>query len=198
MTYCTAAKTAAHPLAEKLRARHLTSQGMTAAAAARQRIKTMEESGLNATYMVRFGLVQGQVCKVEKKQSQKSKSHENPLLGALKQIEERIDAAKTCVPSVREHVKFPVSVAALIVTFAMVLAFAVYSEVLISKATGDISGMQAELTSQSETINALEVSLETKNDLRVIEDLAVNSLGMVKKEQAGLSVAKASTEAWKP
>jgi len=189
---------AAHPLAEKLRARHINGQGMTVAATAREKVKAMGKNASGATYMVRLAVVSGQnyaeICKPAKPQKAKVK-RESVVLNALRAVEARVESARSATPVVREHIRFPVSVVALIVTFALVLAFAVYSEVLISRATGDISEMQSELARQSETMNKLEVSLEKKNDLRVIEQIATKELGMVKKEQADhryISVYKSS------
>ena len=64
----------------------------------------------------------------------------------------------------------------------MVLAFVVHSSVRINEANSALSDLQAGIALQNAELRALELELETKNDLRLIEDIAVNQLGMTKKD----------------
>ena len=64
----------------------------------------------------------------------------------------------------------------------MVLAFVVHSSVRINEANSALSDLQAGIALQNAELRALELEIETRNDLRVIEDIAINQLGMTKKE----------------
>ena len=66
--------------------------------------------------------------------------------------------------------------------FGMVLAFVVHSSVRINEANSALSDLQSDIALQNVELRALELELETKYDIREIEDIAVNQLGMTKKE----------------
>ncbi len=82
----------------------------------------------------------------------------------------------------RKKTRFPISAIMMTLMFGMVLAFVVHSSVRINEANTELSELQAGIALQNAELRALEIELETKNDLRVIENIAVNELGMIKKE----------------
>ncbi len=82
----------------------------------------------------------------------------------------------------RKNTAFPLGAIFMTVVLGMVLAFVVHSSVRINEANSALSDLQAGIALQNAELRALELELETKNDLRVIEDVAVNQLGMTKKE----------------
>lgn len=99
-------------------------------------------------------------------------------------IADKLAAVRAAAPRrVSRRTPFPTGIMMLTVSFALILAIVVYSSSLISDAGSRISDLKKESVSLSDTEQSLELMLETKNDLRVIEDLAVNQIGMVKKDQ---------------
>lgn len=76
----------------------------------------------------------------------------------------------------------PVSAMLTVVICAVSLMFIVGSSVLLSDASNDYVDMQSEISALAKEERELLIALEVKNDLRTIEDIAVNKLGMVKKD----------------
>ncbi|NLK39719.1 MAG: hypothetical protein GX303_05690 [Clostridiales bacterium] len=78
---------------------------------------------------------------------------------------------------------FPLGRLVVVVICALLLAFVVYSGVQISEMSREISNLQKQAASLSMEEKELELELEGKNDLRVIEKIATEELGMVKRDQ---------------
>lgn len=76
----------------------------------------------------------------------------------------------------------------------MSLMIIVGSSVLVSDASGDYSGIQDDVSTLAKTEDELLIALEVKNDLRTIESIAVNKLGMVKKDLVTRQYIKLSDE----
>lgn len=99
-----------------------------------------------------------------------------------RRIEVKTLEVKEAPKSYRKKTPFPLGAVFMTLVFGMVLAFVVHSSVRINEANSALSDLQSEIALQNVELRALELELETKNDLRVIEDIAVNQLGMTKKE----------------
>ena len=99
-----------------------------------------------------------------------------------RRIEVKTLETKENVASYRKKTRFPIGAIMITLVLCMVLAFVVHSSVRINEANSQLSELQAGIALQNAELRALEMELETKNDLRVIEDIAVNELGMIKKE----------------
>ncbi len=89
---------------------------------------------------------------------------------------------------------FPLSAIFMTLILGMVLAFVVHSSVRINEANSALSDLQAGIALQNAELRALELEIETKNDLRVIEDIAVNQLGMTKKDNINKEYISLSEE----
>lgn len=88
-------------------------------------------------------------------------------------------------PNAKNYTKkthFPLGTLFMTLALGMVLAFVVHSSVRINEANAELADLQAEIALQNSELRELELEMETKNDLRVIEDIAINQLGMTKKE----------------
>ena len=88
-------------------------------------------------------------------------------------------------PNAKSYTKkthFPLGTLFMTLVLGMVLAFVVHSSVRINEANAELADLQAGIALQNAELRELELEIETKNDLRVIEDIAVNELGMIKKE----------------
>ncbi len=78
--------------------------------------------------------------------------------------------------------RFPISVLATVIICSVMTMFIVYSGVMIKDIMNDISSLKTESAELAERERELSLELEVKNDLRVIEQIAVNELGMIKKD----------------
>lgn len=76
----------------------------------------------------------------------------------------------------------PVSVFAAIIVCFIMMMFMIYGGVMVRGVMSDISDLESESASLAERERELSLELEVKNDLRVIEEIAVNDLGMIKKD----------------
>ena len=92
-----------------------------------------------------------------------------------------LEVAKT-PKNYRKKTSFPIGAVFMTLIFGMVLAFVVHSSVRINEANSALSDLQSDIALQNVELRALELELETKYDVREIEDIAVNRLGMTKKE----------------
>ena len=99
-----------------------------------------------------------------------------------RRIEVKTIETKQTPKSYRKRTPFPLGAVFMTLVLGMVLAFVVHSSVRINEANSALSDLQAGIALQNAELRALELELETKNDLRVIEDIAVNQLGMTQKE----------------
>lgn len=95
--------------------------------------------------------------------------------------ERMIDRAEAPEKYVRPT-RFPISALATVVVCSVVVMFMVYSGVMINDVMSDISNLENESVKLAEKERELSLELEVKNDLRVIEEIAVNELGMIKKD----------------
>lgn len=79
---------------------------------------------------------------------------------------------------------FPAAALALVLIFALVLLIPVTMTVLIHQASSDVNDLGSELREMQSTADELRVELDRKNDLKVIEDIAINQYGMIRLEQS--------------
>lgn len=88
------------------------------------------------------------------------------------------------IKTVRAKVKmpFPVSVVIVSVICTFLLLFMMFTMAQINEFTREISSLQTNLSKLTKEEEELKLQVELKNNLRVIEDTAVNELGMVKSE----------------
>lgn len=78
--------------------------------------------------------------------------------------------------------KIPAAMVFMVMLCAVSLILVVSSSVLVSDASGDYAQAQNDVSVMAKEESELLIALEVKNDLRTIESLAVNKLGMVKKD----------------
>ena len=88
----------------------------------------------------------------------------------------------------------PIGAMLTVVVCAVSLMFIVGSSVLLSDASDDYADMQNEISALAKQEDELLIALEVKNDLRTIEDIAVNKLGMDKKDLITRQYIKLSDE----
>lgn len=77
----------------------------------------------------------------------------------------------------------PVAGIALVLVFALVLTIPIMLNVMINNTTSEIGELQKELRALDAEADELRVELEKKNDLRVIEEAAINQYGMIRLDQ---------------
>ncbi len=126
-------------------------------------------------------------------------TREERVMDAIKKTSGRRIEVKTLetkdnIQSYRKKTPFPMTAVMMTLIFGMVLAFVVHSSVRINEANAQLSELQAGIALQNAELRALEIELETKNDLRVIENIAVNELGMIKKENIDKEYISTSEE----
>ncbi len=90
--------------------------------------------------------------------------------------------------------RLPMGAMMTVMVCAVSLMFVVGSSVLMSDASGEYVDMKDEISQLSKKESELLIALEVKNDLRAIEDIAVNQLGMVKKDLVTRQYIKLSEE----
>lgn len=78
--------------------------------------------------------------------------------------------------------KIPAAMVFMVMLCAVSLMLVVSSSVLVSDASGDYAEAQNDVSLMAKEESELLIALEVKNDLRTIENIAVNKLGMVKKD----------------
>ncbi len=84
--------------------------------------------------------------------------------------------------SVKMRAPMPAGVVASIMLCAMLLAFVVHSAVSISEVTRSTSELESRIAMLSETQSDLALSLDARGDLRTIEQIATEEMGMVHKD----------------
>lgn len=99
-----------------------------------------------------------------------------------RRIEVKTLEVKQAPKNYRKKTPFPLGAVFMTLIFGMVLAFVVHSSVRINEANSALSDLQAGIALQNAELRAIELELENKNNLAVIEDIAINQLGMTKKE----------------
>lgn len=114
-------------------------------------------------------------------------SREERVMNAIiksdsRRIEVKTIETKEAPKNYQRKIGLPLGAIFMTLIFCMVLAFIVHSSVRISEANSSLSDLQASIALQNAELRSLELQLESKNDLRVIENIAVNQLGMTKKE----------------
>ena len=107
---------------------------------------------------------------------------------ALESENIKVVAAVNETPKVRtikskKSVPFPTSVVFVSVICTVLFMFMMLTMAQINEFTQDISALQSELSELKKQEENLRLDVELKNDLRVIEELAVNQLGMVKADE---------------
>ena len=83
----------------------------------------------------------------------------------------------------KRNVPFPTSVVFVSVICTVLFMFMMLTMAQINEFTQDISALQNELSELQKQEQDLRKDVEFKNDLRVVENIAVNELGMVKADQ---------------
>lgn len=107
---------------------------------------------------------------------------------ALESSDTKVVAAVKELPKVRtikakKTVPFPTSVVFVSVICTVLFMFMMLTMAQINEFTQDISALQTKLSDLQSQEEELKLNVELKNDLRVIEDAAVNELGMVKADE---------------
>ena len=107
---------------------------------------------------------------------------------ALESKDKKVVAAVKELPKVRtirakKTMPFPTSVVFVSVICTVLFMFMMLTMAQINEFTQDISALQSELSELQAMEEELKLNVELKNDLRVIEDAAVNELGMVKADE---------------
>ncbi|MBR5322624.1 MAG: septum formation initiator family protein [Clostridia bacterium] len=107
---------------------------------------------------------------------------------ALESDNIKVVAAVNDVPKVRtikakRNMPFPTSVVFVSVICTVLFMFMMLTMAQINEFTQDISALQNRLSELQKQEEELRLDVELKNDLRVIEDAAVNKLGMVKADE---------------
>lgn len=77
---------------------------------------------------------------------------------------------------------FPVGYVAMLAAVTMMIMGILVSISQIYQTTGTIADLERELVSLQTEVDALELAIEEKNDIRVIEQIATDQLGMVKED----------------
>ena len=107
---------------------------------------------------------------------------------ALESEDIKVVATVNELPKVRtikakRNVPFPTSVVFVSVICTVLFMFMMLTMAQINEFTQDISALQSELSELRKQEEELRLDVELKNDLRVIENAAVNELGMVKADE---------------
>ncbi len=107
---------------------------------------------------------------------------------ALESDNIKVVAAVNETPKVRtikakKTMPFPTSVVFVSVICTVLFMFMMLTMAQINEFTQDISALQNKLSELQKQEEELRLDVELKNDLRVIEDAAVNELGMVKADE---------------
>lgn len=107
---------------------------------------------------------------------------------ALESEDIKVVAAVNETPKVRtilakEKTPFPTSIVFVSVICTVLFMFMMLTMAQINEFTRDISTLDGKLSELKKQEEELRLSVELKNDLRVIEDSAVNELGMVKADE---------------
>ena len=107
---------------------------------------------------------------------------------ALESDNIKVVAAVNDTPKVRtikakKNMPFPTSVVFVSVICTVLFMFMMLTMAQINEFTQDISALQNRLSELQKQEEELRLDVELKNDLRVIEDAAVNELGMVKADE---------------
>ena len=107
---------------------------------------------------------------------------------ALESKDTKVVAAVKELPKVRtikakKTVPFPTSVVFVSVICTVLFMFMMLTMAQINEFTQDISALQSELSELQAMEEELKLNVELKNDLRVVENAAVNELGMVKADE---------------
>ena len=107
---------------------------------------------------------------------------------ALESDNVKVVAAVKELPKVRtikskEKAPFPTSVVFVSVICTVLFMFMMLTMAQINEFTQDISALEGRLSELQKQEEELRLDVELKNDLRVIEDAAVNELGMVKADE---------------
>ena len=100
----------------------------------------------------------------------------------------QVVAAVRELPKVRtikakKSVPFPTAVVFVSVICTVLFMFMMLTMAQINEFTQDISALQSELSELRKQEEELRLDVELKNDLRVIENAAINDLGMVKADE---------------
>ena len=77
----------------------------------------------------------------------------------------------------------PISAIAMVLVFCIVLIIPITLSVMLNSTSNEISALGDELREVEQIADDLQVKLDDKNDIALIEDLAVNKYGMIKLEE---------------
>ena len=92
-----------------------------------------------------------------------------------------VTEVKTDVEEIRlEKKPFPLAAISLLVVFTMMFLVVVFSFAQNYVLTSEIAALEARAEALAQQEKDLSLKLEERDDIRVIEDIAVNQIGMVK------------------
>ena len=120
--------------------------------------------------------------------AQVEKGNESGLSARMHALAEK---AKKWIPEEKvgkltgvRNISSPVAGIALVVVFAMLLCLPVILNVLINQTDSELYALEDQIRALEAEEAELRVQLEAKNDLRFIEDEAINRYGMIRLEQS--------------
>lgn len=82
-------------------------------------------------------------------------------------------APRRCTP-------IPLSAIAMVLIFCVILIVPITLSVVMHETSGEIAEMQEDLRAMQTIADDLQIKLDDKNDLELIEDIAINKYGMIK------------------
>ena len=85
---------------------------------------------------------------------------------------------------VEKRYSFPLSIVVIALSITILVLAIITTSVRVSEITSENSELQRTYNALVADENELRLLLETRDDLRVVEDMATNELGMIKKDQA--------------
>ena len=176
-------------MAERRRAEGGTASAEAIRPAAPYRVLEYRENPAETDDGEEFKSRRGLVIRGEDRVSaQVEKENESGLAARMKALSEK---AKKWIPEEKvgkitgaRNLNSPVAGIALVVVFAMLLCLPVILNVLINQTDSELYALEDQIRALEAEEAELQVQLEAKNDLRFIEDAAINRYGMIRLEQS--------------
>ncbi len=126
--------------------------------------------------------------------AQKSVSNVKTAKTPVRRSVKKQNENKKDLAIIRNFRGLPVSALVTVIVCAMSLMLIVGSSVMMNSASGQYSDLQSDISTLAKQQSELQTALEVKNDLRMIEDIAVNKLGMVNKDLVTRQYVKLNDE----
>ncbi len=108
--------------------------------------------------------------------TERTASHEEPLRVRFAEEEDVFEEIRV------ERKRIPAGFLLVLVFFTVMIMLILTSVAQIYQTTREISDLEDEVVTLKETIDDLELKLDEKNDIRLIEQMATAELGMVKED----------------